>query len=188
MPIALHVSLKAELVLDIRFASVVVHPAPVYSYNDDSSMIAHADSSERPFSGADAAIMADAFRKALRKSDSTGPIGGGSPENQEQRRLVSRKLAEDGRDIRSVAQRALHPASVYSPNYGSSMISHTDSDSLEQPFSHADAAIMADAFRRALLKTDFASPIEGDNPENQEQHRPLSRELAEEGQDIVGYM
>lgn len=85
--------------------SVAPHPASVYSPNDGSSMISHAHSSETPFSGADAAIMADAFRKALRKPDFAGPIEeGDSPEGQEQKdnRLLSRELAEEGRDIRSV--------------------------------------------------------------------------------------
>ncbi|KAI9465409.1 hypothetical protein BJY52DRAFT_1243810 [Lactarius psammicola] len=85
--------------------SVAPHPASVYSPNDGSSMISHAHSTETPFSGADAAIMADAFRKALRKPDFAGPIEeGDSPEGQEQKehRLLSRELAEEGRDIRSV--------------------------------------------------------------------------------------
>lgn len=84
------------------------HPASVYSPNDGSSMISHAHSSDTPFSGADAAIMADAFRKALRKPDFAGPIEeGDSPEGQEgqeqkEHQLLSRELAEEGRDIRSV--------------------------------------------------------------------------------------
>ncbi|TFK24408.1 hypothetical protein FA15DRAFT_704626 [Coprinopsis marcescibilis] len=65
-----------------------------------------------PFSGADAAIMADAFRKMLRKPDfaanpveegespeSNNPDGGGGAEGQQ---MLSRELAEEGRDIRSV--------------------------------------------------------------------------------------
>jgi hypothetical protein len=91
--------------------SVAPHPASVYSPNDGSSMISHAHSSDTPFSGADAAIMADAFRKALRKPDFAGPIEeGDSPEGQEgpdgpeqkEHQLLSRELAEEGRDIRSV--------------------------------------------------------------------------------------
>jgi hypothetical protein len=87
---------------------VAPHPSSVYSPGDGSSMISHAHSSETPFSGADAAIMADAFRKALRKPDFAGPIEeGDSPESQERQeqkdnRLLSRELAEEGRDIRSV--------------------------------------------------------------------------------------
>jgi hypothetical protein len=81
-------------------------PASVYSPNDGSSMISHSHSAETPFSGADAAIMADAFRKALRKPDFAGRTieEGDSPEAQEQKehRLLSRELAEEGRDIRSV--------------------------------------------------------------------------------------
>jgi hypothetical protein len=83
-----------------------IRPASLYSPNDGSSMISHAHSTDTPFSGADAAIMADAFRKALRKPDFAGrPIEeGDSPESQEQKehRLLSRELAEEGRDIRSV--------------------------------------------------------------------------------------
>ncbi len=76
------------------------------SPNDGSSSISHSHSTETPFSGADAAIMADAFRKALRKPDFVGRTieEGDSPESQEQKehRLLSRELAEEGRDIRSV--------------------------------------------------------------------------------------
>jgi hypothetical protein len=83
--------------------SVAPHLASVYSPNDGSSMTSHAHSSETPFSGADVAIMAEAFRKALRKPDFAGPIGD-SPEGQEQKdnRLLNRELAEEGRDIRNV--------------------------------------------------------------------------------------
>lgn len=59
-----------------------------------------------PFSGADAAIMADAFRKALRKPDFAGrPVDEGeSPENADRKEeLLNRELAEEGRDIRSVS-------------------------------------------------------------------------------------
>jgi len=76
------------------------------SPNDGSSMTSHAHSTETPFSGADAAIMADAFRKALRKPDFVGRTieEGDSPDAQEQKEhlLLSRELAEEGRDIRSV--------------------------------------------------------------------------------------
>jgi len=69
-------------------------------------MNSHAHSTETPFSGADAAIMADAFRKALRKPDFAGRTieEGDSPEALEQKEhlLLSRELAEEGRDIRSV--------------------------------------------------------------------------------------
>ncbi|KAF8500899.1 hypothetical protein F5888DRAFT_1609824, partial [Russula emetica] len=83
-----------------------LRPASLSSPNDGSSMISHSHSTETPFSGADAAIMADAFRKALRKPDFVGRTieEGDSPESQEQKehRLLSRELAEEGRDIRSV--------------------------------------------------------------------------------------
>jgi len=47
-----------------------------FAINDGSSI----SDDDWPFSGADAAIMADAFRKALRR-----PIEGDSPESQEQK-------------------------------------------------------------------------------------------------------
>ena len=60
------------------------------------------------FSGADAAIIADAFRKALRKPDFAGrPVEEGeSPDNglgPGTGELISQELAEEGRDIRSVS-------------------------------------------------------------------------------------
>lgn len=62
----------------------------------------HSAGDTGPFSGADAAIMADAFRKALRKPDFAGP----PVEEAEDRRddaIMNRELAEEGRDIRSVS-------------------------------------------------------------------------------------
>ncbi|KIY62166.1 hypothetical protein CYLTODRAFT_361895 [Cylindrobasidium torrendii FP15055 ss-10] len=58
-----------------------------------------------PFSGADAAIMADAFRKALRKPDFAGATveEGESPDSNTRGELINRELADEGRDIRSVA-------------------------------------------------------------------------------------
>lgn len=63
-----------------------------------------------PFSGADAAIMADAFRKMLRKPDFAAIGEGDSPESQAEagatatgQEVMNRELAEEGRDLRSVA-------------------------------------------------------------------------------------
>lgn len=79
-------------------------------HGDGASTISRAHSESAPFSGADAAIMADAFRKALRKPDFAGGLGhpeeGDTPESAKERHeaeLLSRELAEEGRDIRSVA-------------------------------------------------------------------------------------
>lgn len=83
--------------------------APSVVSPDGASTISRAASAgdTGPFSGADAAIMADAFRKALRKPDFAGrPVEEGeSPENHEgaKEELLSRELAEEGRDIRSVS-------------------------------------------------------------------------------------
>lgn len=88
--------------------------ASLNSPNDDASMVSHAQSAAHStgdsglFSGADAAIMADAFRKVLRKPDFADrpPIeeGDSSPEAEAKpdERLMSWELAEEGRDIRSV--------------------------------------------------------------------------------------
>ena len=59
-----------------------------------------------PFSGADAAIMADAFRKALRKPDFAGEVldEGDSPSSQppDNVELMNRELGDEGRELRSV--------------------------------------------------------------------------------------
>ncbi|KAJ8463556.1 hypothetical protein ONZ45_g17535 [Pleurotus djamor] len=90
--------------------SSVVHgqrPPSVVS-PDGASEVSRANSAgdQVPFSGADAAIMAHAFRTALRKPDFTDPVEEGeSPdrEDEPQRTAINRELAEEGRDIRSVS-------------------------------------------------------------------------------------
>ncbi|EGN98045.1 hypothetical protein SERLA73DRAFT_153242 [Serpula lacrymans var. lacrymans S7.3] len=86
------------------------HHAPSVVSPDGASTISRANSAgdSGPFSGADAAIMADAFRKALRKPDFAGaPVdeGDGSDpqDGRKDNELLSRELAEEGRDIRSVS-------------------------------------------------------------------------------------
>ncbi|KAI0260202.1 hypothetical protein BC834DRAFT_961117 [Gloeopeniophorella convolvens] len=87
-------------------SAFLARPASLSSPNDGASMISHAQSADGPISVADAAFMADAFRKALRKPDFAGRTieEGDSPEGQEpkENQLLSRELAEEGRDIRSV--------------------------------------------------------------------------------------
>lgn len=63
---------------------------------------AHSAGDTGPFSGADAAIMADAFRKALRKPDFAGPPVEEAEDHRDDA-IMSRELAEEGRDIRSVS-------------------------------------------------------------------------------------
>lgn len=63
---------------------------------------AHSAGDTGPFSGADAAIMADAFRKALRKPDFAGPAVEEAEDHRDDA-IMSRELAEEGRDIRSVS-------------------------------------------------------------------------------------
>ncbi|TFK82164.1 hypothetical protein K466DRAFT_311763 [Polyporus arcularius HHB13444] len=74
--------------------------------HDGASMTSRT-SDAGPFSGADAAIMANAFRQALRKPDfADRPVEeGDSPDEQNTQghaELISQELAEEGRDIRSV--------------------------------------------------------------------------------------
>ena len=72
----------------------------------ETSTVSRATSGEHgPFSGADAAIMADAFRKALRKPDfAEQPVeeGDSPPDEPQNGALINRELAEEGRGIRSV--------------------------------------------------------------------------------------
>ncbi|KAF9236504.1 hypothetical protein BU15DRAFT_63971 [Melanogaster broomeanus] len=73
-------------------------------------------------------------------------------------------------------------ASIVSPD-GVSEISRTHSAGDQGPFSGADAAIMADAFRMALRKPDFAGATV-EEPEERKDDAIMNRELAEEGRDI----
>ncbi|KAF7297829.1 hypothetical protein MKEN_01406700 [Mycena kentingensis (nom. inval.)] len=102
--------LLAGAVIPGRLASTTSHAqgAPSVVSPDGASTISRANSAggDGPFSGADAAIMADAFRKALRKPDfADRPVEEGeSPDNPEatEDQLLSRELADEGKDIRSV--------------------------------------------------------------------------------------
>jgi len=81
------------------------HRAPSVVSPDGASTVSRANSADAgPFSGADAAIMADAFRKALRKPDfADQPVEVDSPETQRRKEeLLHRELGEEGRGIRNV--------------------------------------------------------------------------------------
>lgn len=73
------------------------------------------------------------------------------------------------------------PPSVVSPD-GASEVSRAHSAGDSGPFSGADAAIMADAFRKALRKPDFAATPVEENDDGKDD--VINRELAEEGRDI----
>lgn len=82
-------------------------PASPAEQHDGASMISRT-SEQGPFSGADAAIMANAFRQALRKPDFADRpvVEGESPDDQHgqsRAELINLELAEEGRDIRSVS-------------------------------------------------------------------------------------
>lgn len=90
-------------------AAVAPHkeePEPKSVAGDAASTISRAHSESAPFSGADAAIMADAFRKALRKPEFPGAVEeGDTPDSTKERReaeLLGAELATEGRDLRSV--------------------------------------------------------------------------------------
>ncbi|KAG2153044.1 uncharacterized protein EDB93DRAFT_1336433 [Suillus bovinus] len=86
-----------------RTSSEHHRPASIVSPDGASDISrAHSAGDTGPFSGADAAIMADAFRKALRKPDFAGPPVE-EAEDQRDDAIMSRELAEEGRDIRSVS-------------------------------------------------------------------------------------
>ncbi|KAF9651624.1 hypothetical protein BDM02DRAFT_3184373 [Thelephora ganbajun] len=74
---------------------------------DDGSLISRSNSAQESglFSGADAAIMADAFRMALRKPEFMGGTPEENPEEntRKEAELLNKELAEEGRDIRSVS-------------------------------------------------------------------------------------
>ena len=74
---------------------------------DDGSQISRSNSAQESglFSGADAAIMADAFRMALRKPEFIDGSPEESPEEKAKKEaeLLNKELAEEGRDIRSVS-------------------------------------------------------------------------------------
>lgn len=95
--------------------------------------------------------------------------------------------AVPGRHASTATSHGQGAPSVVSPD-GASTISRAGSTGDSGPFSGADAAIMADAFRKALRKPDFADrPVEeGESPENPEATEEvlLNRELADEGKDL----
>lgn len=99
--------------------------------------------------------------------------------------LAGGAAAADNRSSVGHGQRA---PSVISPD-GASTISRANSAGDTGPFSGADAAIMADAFRKALRKPDFRPVDEGESPGSTDtphakEDAIISQELAEEGRDI----
>jgi hypothetical protein len=92
--------------LSAQAHSSIGHQAgvPPSVLHDGASTISRPGSATEtgPFSGADAAIMADAFRKMLRKPDFTERVEEDVPEPEAKEDLITRELAEEGRDIRSV--------------------------------------------------------------------------------------
>lgn len=93
-----------------------VRNAPSIRYNDSIASRTNS-AAEGVITGTDAAIMADAFRKALRKPDFADrpQEEGESPEtnnndtNETEALLLNRELAEEGQNIRSVSsERGVH--------------------------------------------------------------------------------
>lgn len=94
------------------YGAVHHHRPPSPEIHDGASTMSR-NSDAGLFSGADAAVMADAFRAALRKPNFAGrPVEEGespdsdpnNPANDQHPEpgLLDRELAEEGRDIRSV--------------------------------------------------------------------------------------
>ncbi|KAH9924269.1 uncharacterized protein BXZ73DRAFT_50604 [Epithele typhae] len=83
-------------------------PTTAEAHGQDGASMISRTSDQGLFSGADAAIMANAFRQALRKPDFADRpvIEGESPDDQHAQsraELINQELAEEGRDIRSVS-------------------------------------------------------------------------------------
>ena len=96
----------------IPVAAVASGGSPTTTTRNIATDAASTSDSGGPLSGADAAIIADAFRKMLRKPDFAGPsvVEGDSPDSSADREaenagnvVLNRELAEEGRDIRSVS-------------------------------------------------------------------------------------
>lgn len=91
------------------YGAVATHRPPSPDVHDGASTVSRG-SDAALFSGADAAVMADAFRTALRKPNfADRPVEEGeSPESDPNNRpnkepdLLNEALIEEGRDIRSV--------------------------------------------------------------------------------------
>lgn len=91
------------------YGAVATHRPPSPEVHDGASTMSRV-SDAALFSGADAAVMADAFRAALRKPNfADRPVEEGeSPESDPNNRpnketdLLNEALTEEGRDIRSV--------------------------------------------------------------------------------------
>ncbi|KAJ6517456.1 hypothetical protein C8R47DRAFT_253815 [Mycena vitilis] len=132
-------------------------PATPISYPDEVSPNPSGANDPVPFSGADAAIMADAFKKALRKPD----FSGGRAEKREGTEHDSPKATED-----ELLSRELYGTTISEPQTPEISRAGSLDSASDRPFSGADAAIMADAFRKVLRKPEFPErPVEkGESP------------------------
>jgi len=97
--------------------------------------------------------------------------------------------AQAGGASASPAFIAQNPGAADAAPTAASVAADGASTNSETPFSTMDAAVMAEAFRNALRKPDFAAgpPEEGDPGENSPEPQDgelLSRELAEEGRGL----
>ena len=90
----------------VHTSSMIPPPGFRTSTHMQDSASARSVSDTGPFSGHDAAIMADAFRQALRKpdfADRPHEEGESPDQNGDKKDVLARELAEEGRDIRSVS-------------------------------------------------------------------------------------
>ncbi|KAI6005353.1 hypothetical protein EDC04DRAFT_2970718 [Pisolithus marmoratus] len=78
------------------------HHRPPSVVSRDGASEAHSAGDSGLISTADAAIMADAFRKALRKPDFAAAPVEENDDGKDEDDVINRELAEEGRDIRSV--------------------------------------------------------------------------------------
>jgi len=103
-PMMRDVQQQSPLTANAPQSSIGHQPFPGSVIHDGASTISRPGSATEagPFSPADAAIMADAYRKMLRRPDFAERVEeDAEPEVRED--LITRELAEEGRDIRSVS-------------------------------------------------------------------------------------
>jgi hypothetical protein len=177
------------------------NPSQVGSTDDDDYLISRSNPTQESslFPGSEAAIMAEAFRKALRNPDFMSETSEGSPEEKARKEAepLNKEPVEGGPYLRVVGPRSNPARASDLPSRANTEVTADEFRSVRSSRSNpsqesdlmisaADAAIMADAFRKALRKPDFVggTPEESSEGKARKEAELLNEELAEEGRDI----
>jgi hypothetical protein len=193
-----HSESRVDLYQARRENEQLSNPSQVGSTDDDDYLISRSNPTQESslFPGSEAAIMAEAFRKALRNPDFMSETSKGSPEEKARKEVepLSKELVEEG--IRVVGPRSNPARAPDLPSRANAEVmadafrsaSSSRSNPSQEPglTTGADAAIMADAFRMALRKFDLmnGTPEESSEERARKETKVLNEELAEEGRDI----